>query len=68
MRVYPITLLVCGALATACRTQIKDMVAELVEAPRQGWAKVRVQQGETSTVSWVNLNAIAMILPLPEKK
>jgi hypothetical protein len=50
------------------RPEVKDVVAELLEPPRQSWAKVRVHRGAAPTLSWINLNAVAMIVAVPDKK
>jgi hypothetical protein len=50
------------------RPEMKDVVAELLETPRPGWAKVRVLHGERATESWINLSAVAMVVPVAEKK
>ena len=44
------------------RSELKDVVAEVVELPRDGWTKLRNGKAE----SWVNLTAVTMILPVSE--
>jgi hypothetical protein len=50
------------------RPEIKDVSAELTEIQRDGWAKVRVQQGEATSETWINLATVTMIMPVVEKK
>jgi HEAT repeat protein len=50
------------------RADVKDLVALLVERPRDGWAKVQQAPGEGQAVSWIHLTAVVMIVPAAEKK